>query len=604
MTAETARPLVAEGPSAAAVNGEELVGGVVGAKAVAAAELVAVQQAAVAKPISEPLDAPFTPALASSVALANVDLTDGAATKPSIAPAIAPAPASSTSTSSVPSVLHPVGSDNTFLETQATVNGDAGTVTLDCFTGEIGWAFPKTVINTITDTLGLQKMSVALKLSSLPAENKVELRDIMGWEAGPEPGKLTIHSYPMQTILITIKKKQKQERLRQKVDIHIAFADPSDCDKWVATLSDLTKSRPKRIAIVVNPNGGRGDALKKYNSYIKPVFQAAHIELKELFTTHKGHAFDEMKTYDLNSVDGIAVCSGDGVLSEVLNGLMARPDKEEARRMPLASVPVGTGNGVATTVLKMANEPNHPTSGACAVVRGNLTPADIVHIQQGNNVIQSIHSIVWGIGSDIDSLIHMVKFHHYQGRLKYLPGPYVESKQQIVDPEPEDAPEERKIRRLETMSGGDPTRSQAFKSNKGDRKYREGEWIVEEGRFLVVFACKTEWVAHNMHMAPDAHLADGSMELFWIRKAKRVELIKVFMQLFRGAKLKDVAPVHYRKVRAFKLEPGHAGNNPKTGAIAVDGELASISGNRRQCPLQYGPIEATVEQAAVKLFCP
>ncbi len=49
---------------------------------------------------------------------------------------------------------------------------------------------------------------------------------------------------------------------------------------------------------------------------------------------------------------------------------MSRPDWEQAMKMPLASVPVGTGNGVATTVLRDNNEPTHPTAMTCAAIRG------------------------------------------------------------------------------------------------------------------------------------------------------------------------------------------------------------------------------------------
>lgn len=48
--------------------------------------------------------------------------------------------------------------------------------------------------------------------------------------------------------------------------------------------------------------------------------------------------------------DGIVIVSGDGLLFEVFNGLMKRPDASEAIRIPIGVIPGGSGNGMAHAI--------------------------------------------------------------------------------------------------------------------------------------------------------------------------------------------------------------------------------------------------------------
>lgn len=53
---------------------------------------------------------------------------------------------------------------------------------------------------------------------------------------------------------------------------------------------------------------------------------------------------------DLNSCDTIVSVSGDGLLNEIVNGLMAHPQWQRAIKMPVAIVPAGSGNALAKTL--------------------------------------------------------------------------------------------------------------------------------------------------------------------------------------------------------------------------------------------------------------
>ena len=51
--------------------------------------------------------------------------------------------------------------------------------------------------------------------------------------------------------------------------------------------------------------------------------------------------------------------------------------------------------------------------------------------------------------------------------------------------------------------------SELYPRWKEDRTYTEGDWIVEEGRFLVLLAAKPKWLARNMMIAPGAEVRPG-----------------------------------------------------------------------------------------------
>jgi sphingosine kinase len=87
-------------------------------------------------------------------------------------------------------------------------------------------------------------------------------------------------------------------------------------------------------------------------------------------TLFQGHAKDLAKSFDLSQFDGIVCVSGDGVLVEILNGLLERVDWKHAIRKPLGIIPAGTGNGMAKSVLHHAGEFFDIASATFLIIRG------------------------------------------------------------------------------------------------------------------------------------------------------------------------------------------------------------------------------------------
>ncbi|PRQ28895.1 putative sphingosine kinase [Rosa chinensis] len=102
------------------------------------------------------------------------------------------------------------------------------------------------------------------------------------------------------------------------------------CQKLLEFIDSL--GRPKRLFVFVNPFGGRKSASKIFVDEVKPLFDDAGVQY-----TPQGSCENSRSRYD-----GIVCVSGDGILVEVVNGLLEREDWDTATKMPLGVVPAGS----------------------------------------------------------------------------------------------------------------------------------------------------------------------------------------------------------------------------------------------------------------------
>ncbi|KAF9614121.1 hypothetical protein IFM89_015383 [Coptis chinensis] len=131
--------------------------------------------------------------------------------------------------------------------------------------------------------------------------------------------------------------------IRKREDFLFQFFDEDSfkifCQKFREFLDSL--DRPKRLLVIVNPFGGKRIALKIYNDEVKPLLDAADIEYTMQETQYQLHAKEIVRSLDLSRYDGVVCVSGDGILVEVVNGLLERKDWDTAIKMPLGIVLAG-----------------------------------------------------------------------------------------------------------------------------------------------------------------------------------------------------------------------------------------------------------------------
>jgi YegS/Rv2252/BmrU family lipid kinase len=104
---------------------------------------------------------------------------------------------------------------------------------------------------------------------------------------------------------------------------------------------------PSNWFVIINPKAGNGTALKQWPK-IQSLLIANHFSFQFEFTDNKGHATVLTIKAVNNGFEKIICIGGDGTLHAVVNGLM-RQNKVESSSIPIALIPIGTGNDWAKT---------------------------------------------------------------------------------------------------------------------------------------------------------------------------------------------------------------------------------------------------------------
>ena len=169
------------------------------------------------------------------------------------------------------------------------------------------------------------------------------------------------------------------------------------------TLPHLSSTAQQRALLaIINPHGSKGVAL--WTSRVRPILSVCpHIEIKEVITSRSREATELAAEADLAVCDGIVAVGGDGILYEIISGLLQRADWEAAIKLPLGIVPAGSGNGLALSILHSAGETWDPESMAYLIARGGTRPLDLVSMDSPSiEQTFSFLSTEWALASDID----------------------------------------------------------------------------------------------------------------------------------------------------------------------------------------------------------
>ncbi|KAM9353662.1 sphingosine kinase 2 [Symphorus nematophorus] len=277
----------------------------------------------------------------------------------------------------------------------------------------------------------------------------------------PAPPLLVLYWYPPG-------KRRKGVSRRRQLRAYLAESR-AEAEKWSAAvqclLRDVTVTadtefsrsllpRPRRLLLLVNPFSGRGQAMQWCQTHILPMIREANISYNLIQTERQNHARELIREILLPEWDGIIIVSGDGLLHEVINGLMERPDWEQAIKTPVGILPCGSGNALAGSINHNAGYDmclREPLLLNCCFLlcRGGVRPMDVVSVTTSpppsNNSrptaprrLFSFLSVAWGFVSDVDieseryrglgsarftlgTLVRIASLRSYKGRLSYLP---------------------------------------------------------------------------------------------------------------------------------------------------------------------------------------
>lgn len=217
--------------------------------------------------------------------------------------------------------------------------------------------------------------------------------------------------------------------------------------------------RPPRLLLLVNPFGGRGLAWQWCKNHVLPMISEAGLSFNLIQTERQNHARELVQGLRLNEWDGIVTVSGDGLLYEVVNGLLDRPDWEEAVKIPVGVLPCGSGNALAGAINQHGGF--EPAIGLdlllnCSLLmcRGGGSPLDLLSVTLASGArCFSLLSVAWGFVSDVDiqserfrvlgparftlgTVLRLASLHVYPGRLSYLPASPPASNGPAAAPQP------------------------------------------------------------------------------------------------------------------------------------------------------------------------
>ncbi|XP_076149045.1 sphingosine kinase 1-like [Alosa pseudoharengus] len=205
--------------------------------------------------------------------------------------------------------------------------------------------------------------------------------------------------------------------------------------------------RPCKVLLLLNPHSGKGQALSLFTGHVQRMLHEASIPHTLVVTERQNHARELVREADLTKWDALVIMSGDGLLFEVVNGLMEREDWEEAIQTPLGILPGGSGNALAASIHHYAG--SQPVSSeellvSCGFLlcKGLVARLDLTSVCLGSapqpQRLFSFLSLAWGFVADVDiesekyrhvgaarftvgTLVRLASLRVYQGKLAYLP---------------------------------------------------------------------------------------------------------------------------------------------------------------------------------------
>ncbi|XP_053565214.1 sphingosine kinase 1-like [Bombina bombina] len=299
--------------------------------------------------------------------------------------------------------------------------------------------------------------------------------------------------------------------------------------------------------------------------------------------------------------------SGDGLMFEVINGIMERPDWASAIKKPLAILPGGSGNALAASISHYAGHQQVMgtkllTNCAFVMCKGKPHPLDLVSLTTSTGRrIFSFLSLAWGLFSDVDIESEKYRFmgparfsiitayritalRIYKGRLSYLPANALlgglENKAEAESSQPNSNKTNHK-----------PTKDSPASPILEDTLLVPldhpvpSHWsVVSEDQFIFVLALYQSHLGADLYTAPMIKdLGEGLIHLFYATsRISRTSLLKFLVSMEKGTHLDTAIPhLEHVPVKAFRVEPLQTG-----GIMTVDGE--AIPSNAIQGQIHSG----------------
>ena len=293
----------------------------------------------------------------------------------------------------------------------------------------------------------------------------------------------------------------------------------------------------KKFYMIANPKGGSQNVMEII-SRIKPIFEQADTELMIHETSWSRHANEIAQKMNFDDYSGLLTVGGDGTAHEAINGLMNRSD---GKKIPLGLIPGGSGNSFLYGL-----GCHDPVNAVNRILNGNTMLIDVAEMSMENKILYSFNIIGWGL---ITAIAHTSENFRWWPKQRYNISTVIE------------------LIRL---------------------KARATRLIIDDieidGQISFLIACNTPYTGVGMKMAPRARLDDGKIDLIVVKKATRLQMLKLFPKVFDGSHIESEL-VEYYQAKTFELIP------EQDDLLDVDGELTGST-----------PFKVSMKSKAIKIF--
>ena len=291
----------------------------------------------------------------------------------------------------------------------------------------------------------------------------------------------------------------------------------------------------KKVSLIIHGKLKKGKTLKKKITKTLP----SEFQVTETFTEYHDHAIELAKNEVNKGTDFIISCGGDGLLSEVANGVMLA-DTDKREQVIVGLFPLGTGNDFART----ANISNSPKDIASLIKNNTWTKIDIgqvaYHEKNGTKKKRFYINVTdVGIGAKTVELVNNGK-KILGAKLTFV------------------------MSVLRSFLG--------YQQQQVNIKANDFVW---SGKIVNVSLANGKYFGSGLGIAPDAKLNDGKLSLVIIGNLRIIHFLKYLPHL-RKLKKVEHSEVHYQTVDWCEISSDKAypidldGDNPGYTPLRID----------------------------------
>ncbi|RDA90691.1 hypothetical protein CP533_3924 [Ophiocordyceps camponoti-saundersi (nom. inval.)] len=337
----------------------------------------------------------------------------------------------------------------------------------------------------------------------------------------------------------------------------------------------------KRALVLVNPKSGPGGALAKWERDVRPLFSAARITFEVVTLSRGGEAAELAEGLDLLRYDTIVACSGDGTPHEIFNGLARRPDAAHAlATLAVSHIPCGSGNAMACNLYGS----HRPALAALAIIKGVVTPLDLVSITQGDRRFVSFLSQALGIVAESDLATEHLR---WMGSARFDVGVLARVFRRKCYPcdlavkvEVDDKDGVRAHYKRQTAANSADLGNEHEGEDLPPLQYGTvqdelppGWELISHDKMGVFYCGNMAYMAPDVNFFPAALASDGCMDLVLINgDLGPMAALKTLMSVESG-NFFDSPHVSYKKISAYRVIP----RDQDDGYISIDGERAPFA---------------------------